>query len=69
MIEVWTEKYRPDTLDDVIGHDDIVDRLAAFVEKESVPHMLFAGPAGTGKTTSAIAMAKDLYGDDWKQNF
>lgn len=69
MIEVWTEKYRPDALDDVIGHGNIVDRLSAFVEKESVPHMLFAGPAGTGKTTSAIALAKDLYGDDWKQNF
>ncbi|MDY6766015.1 MAG: replication factor C small subunit [Candidatus Nanohaloarchaea archaeon] len=69
MIEIWTEKYRPDTLDEVIGHDNITGRLQAFVEKESVPHMLFAGPAGTGKTTSAIAMAKDLYGDDWKQNF
>jgi replication factor C small subunit len=69
VIEVWTEKYRPDTLDEVIGHDNIVPRLQSFVEKESVPHMLFAGPAGTGKTTSAIALAKDLYGDDWKQNF
>ncbi len=69
MIDVWTEKYRPDTLEDVIGHDNIVDRLTAFVDNESVPHMMFAGPAGTGKTTSAIALAKDLYGDDWKQNF
>ncbi len=69
MIEVWTEKYRPDTLEEVLGHDHINDRLKAFVEKNSVPHMLFAGPAGTGKTTSAIALAKDLYGDDWKQNF
>jgi replication factor C small subunit len=69
MIEVWTEKYRPDTLDDVIGHESINERLQAFVEKRQVPHMMFAGPAGTGKTTSAIAMAKDLFGDDWKQNF
>ncbi len=69
MIEVWTEQYRPDTLEEVIGHENIVDRLQAFVAKESVPHMLFAGPAGTGKTTSAIALAKDLYGDSWKQNF
>ncbi|MDY6770915.1 MAG: replication factor C small subunit [Candidatus Nanohaloarchaea archaeon] len=69
MIDVWTEKYRPDTLDEVIGQQNIVDRLQAFVENESVPHMMFAGPAGTGKTTSAIAMAKDLYGEDWKQNF
>lgn len=69
MIEIWTEKYRPGTLDEVLGHEHINERLKAFVEKGSVPHMLFAGPAGTGKTTSAIALAKDLYSDDWKQNF
>ena len=69
MIDVWTEKHRPDTLDEVVGQEDIVDRLKAFVEEESIPHMLFAGPPGTGKTTSAIALAKDLYGDQWKQNF
>ncbi|MCJ7450137.1 MAG: replication factor C small subunit [Candidatus Nanohaloarchaeota archaeon QJJ-9] len=69
MIDVWTEKYRPDTLDEVIGHKNITERLKAFVKKERVPHMMFAGPAGTGKTTSAIALAKDLYGEEWKQNF
>lgn len=69
MISIWTEKYRPDSLDEVVGQEDIVDRLSAFVEEDSVPHILFAGPAGTGKTTSAIAMAKDLYGDKWRQNF
>ncbi len=69
MIDVWTEKYRPDTLDEVVGQEDIIERLEAFVEEESVPHLLFAGPAGTGKTTSAIALAKDLYGEKWKQNF
>ncbi|MDY6778805.1 MAG: replication factor C small subunit [Candidatus Nanohaloarchaea archaeon] len=69
MIDVWTEKYRPDTLDEVVGHPSINERLKAFVKKEKVPHMLFSGPAGTGKTTSAIALAKDLYGDEWKQNF
>ncbi len=69
MIDVWTEKYRPDTLEEVIGHENIVDRLKAFVEREELPHMLFSGPAGVGKTTSAIALAKDLYGDKWKQNF
>lgn len=69
MIDVWTEKYRPDTLEEVIGHENIVKRLQSFVEKGTVPNMLFAGPAGTGKTTSAIALAKDLYGDSWKQNF
>ena len=69
MIDVWTEKHRPDTLGEVVGQENIVDRLEAFVENDEVPHMLFAGPPGTGKTTSAISLAKDLYGDEWKQNF
>ena len=69
MIDIWTEKYRPNTLEDVVGHEEIINRLEAFVEEESIPHMLFAGPAGTGKTTSAVALAKDLYGDTWNQNF
>lgn len=69
MIDIWTEKYRPETLEEVVGHDNIIERLSSFVEEDSIPHLMFAGPAGTGKTTSAIALAKDLYGDEWKQNF
>ncbi len=69
MIEVWTEKYRPDTLSEVVGQEKIVDRLSAFEDRGSIPHLMFSGPAGTGKTTCAIALAKDLYGDTWKQNF
>lgn len=69
MIDVWTEKHRPETLSEVVGQDAIVERLEAFVKEESIPHMLFAGPPGTGKTTCAVSLAKDLYGDQWKQNF
>jgi len=69
MIDVWTEKHRPDTLSEVVGQDKITERLEAFVSEDSIPHMMFAGPAGTGKTTSAVALAKDLYGDTWNQNF
>lgn len=69
MIDVWTEKYRPDSLDEVVNQESVISRLQAFVEEDSIPHLMFAGPAGTGKTTSAIALAKDLYGDKWKQNF
>jgi replication factor C small subunit len=69
MIDIWTEKHRPDTLSDVVGQEKITDRLQAFVSEDSIPHMMFAGPAGTGKTTSAVSMAKDLYGDEWNQNF
>ncbi len=47
--EIWVEKYRPKKLDEIVGQQEIISRLKAFVEKKSLPHMLFAGPAGTGK--------------------
>jgi replication factor C small subunit len=59
----WTEKYRPSRIDDIIGHHIIAERLKAFAKSKSFPNMIFAGPAGVGKTTSAIALAKELYGD------
>ncbi len=69
MEDIWIEKYRPKLLDEVVGHDEIIERLKAYVKTRNVPHLMFAGPAGTGKTTSAIALAKELYKDSWKQNF
>ncbi len=65
----WTEKYRPAKLDDIIGQTAIVDRLRAFVKEKSFPSMIFSGPAGVGKTTSAVAMAKELYGDSINMAF
>ena len=63
------EKYRPMKLDEVVGQEDIVARLKAYVRAGNLPHLLFAGPAGTGKTTCAIALARELYGEEWKTNF
>ncbi|HNR45336.1 MAG TPA: replication factor C small subunit, partial [Methanofastidiosum sp.] len=65
----WTEKYRPQKLDDIVGRDPIIRRLKSYVDKKSMPHLLFAGPPGVGKTTAAIALAKEIFGDYWKQNF
>jgi replication factor C small subunit len=65
----WTEKYRPSKIDEVIGQDAIAQRLKAFVKSKSFPNMIFAGPAGVGKTTSAIALAKELYGDNINEAF
>jgi replication factor C small subunit len=65
---LWTEKYRPKTLDEVVNQRDIVPRLKSFVSSKNVPHMLFAGPPGCGKTTVALALAYDLYGANWRQN-
>ena len=69
MINIWTEKYRPKKLDDVIGESDNIKTLKSFVTKGDLPHLIFAGPAGTGKTSTAIALTIELFGDDWKENF
>ncbi len=69
MREIWTEKYRPRTLKEVVGQKDIVDRLQAYADSGNLPHLLFAGPAGTGKTTCALSMSRELFGEGWKQNF
>lgn len=65
----WVEKYRPQTLDDVIGQEQIVKRLKRYVEEESLPNIMFTGSAGVGKTTCALALAKALLGEYWQQNF
>jgi len=69
MREIWIEKYRPKMLKDVVGQKDIVDRLQSYVNTKNLPHLLFAGTPGTGKTTCALALAKELYGETWRNNF
>jgi replication factor C small subunit len=66
---VWIEHYRPETLDEVAGHEAVVSRLRNYVDRDDLPHLLFSGPAGVGKTTCAIAIARELYGEDWSDNF
>jgi replication factor C small subunit len=58
----WVEKYRPRILSDIVNQKAIIKRLKQFVSDKSMPHLIFAGPAGTGKTTSALAMVRVLYG-------
>ena len=69
MKEIWTEKYRPKNLDEVIGQKHVTERLKAYVSSNNMPHLLLTGPAGTGKTTCSLALAKEMFGDEWKGNF
>ncbi|KAF5083971.1 replication factor C small subunit [Methanobacterium aggregans] len=65
----WVEKYRPQNLDEVVGQDHIIHRLKRYIDEGSMPNLMFTGPAGVGKTTTAIALAKAVLGEYWKQNF
>jgi len=66
--EMWAEKYRPKRLSDIVDQKDIVERLKSFAESKNVPHCIFAGPPGTGKTTAALCLARDLYGDVYREH-
>ncbi|HJJ64243.1 MAG TPA: AAA family ATPase, partial [Methanocorpusculum sp.] len=67
--DIWIEKYRPKTLDEVSGQKEIVERLKTYAAAKSLPHLLFTGTAGIGKTTCAVALAREMFGDTWSMNF
>lgn len=66
---IWTEKYRPTDFSEIRGQKEIVARVKAFVAQKNMPHQLYSGPAGVGKSTLAIVVAKKLFGEQWHQNF
>ena len=68
MSELWVERHRPQTVGDIKGQKAIVDRLKAYAESRPFPHLLFAGPPGTGKTTAALALTKDVFGEGYRIN-
>jgi replication factor C small subunit len=66
---IWIEKYRPAVLKDIVGQDEIVERLSSYVKSGNLPHLLFTGSAGVGKTTAAVTLAKEFFKDSWQMNF
>ena len=68
MSELWVERHRPQTVGDIKGQRAVVDRLKAYAEMRTFPHLLFAGPPGTGKTTAALALTRDVFGEDYRIN-
>ena len=66
---IWTEKYRPKKFDELVGQDDIIKKVQNLTKAMNIPHMHFAGPAGTGKSTLALIVVKDLFGLHWKDNY
>ncbi|MBD0300482.1 MAG: replication factor C small subunit, partial [Nitrososphaera sp.] len=66
---MWVEKYRPAELDQVIDQKEIIRGLENLIKNpEEIPHLLFAGPAGVGKTTTALCVAKGLLGEEWQRD-
>ncbi|MDI9394283.1 MAG: AAA family ATPase [Euryarchaeota archaeon] len=69
MQDLWTLKYRADTLEGMLGNEHAVKTLSELVQSRTLPHLIFYGPDNSGKTTAALALARQLYGDTWKNNF
>ena len=67
--EIWTEKFRPVEFSELVGQEEIVKRVESLVNSLNIPHLLFAGPAGTGKSTLALIVVKELFKEKWKENY
>jgi len=67
--DIWTERYRPQNFNEVVGQQEIVKRVRSLVSALNIPHLMFAGPAGTGKSTLALIVVKELFGPTWRENY
>lgn len=65
----WTEKYRPKRIGDIVGQQRFVDDATSWVKQNDMPNILLYGPAGTGKTSAALVLAKEFLGENFSSNF
>ena len=66
---IWTEKYRPKVFSEIKGQTVVIERIKALVDQKNIPHLFFAGPPGVGKSTLALVIARQLFGENWRANF
>ncbi len=67
--KIWTEKYRPQKFSELVGQEEIIKRVKNLTNSLNIPHLMFAGPAGTGKSTLALIIVRELFGDRWRENY
>lgn len=65
---LWTEKYHPRTMSEILGQDPVVRYLSSFAESGTLPHLILTGPHGTGKSAAVGCTARALYHDNWELN-
>ena len=65
---LWTERYRPTTFNDILGQDAVIGHLSACATSKNIPHLVLAGPHGTGKSSVLACFAQSLYHDNWELN-
>ncbi len=68
-MEIWIEKHRPKRVEDIAGQQEATRILRGFISSGEMPHLIFAGPPGVGKTTAAICLAMEMIGENWKDHF
>jgi len=64
---MWVEKYRPQKISELVNQKEIVGSINSMLKnQEELPHLLFSGSAGVGKTTAALCVSREILGEHWR---
>ena len=66
--QIFLEKYEPKTINDMVGQQNIINIIKGYIKSGNIPHLMFTGTPGVGKTTLVKIIAKELFRKDWKNN-